>query len=194
MTTKELEEILEDNIKENKKYYDFKSFAAAAGVSLQSLYKAKKLKPYIIEVDGIKKIDEEALLLYENSTVEQPLNNGENVDTDENLKEKNSTVEQPLNNGERVTENQSEIIAALRSSIDIISRQLEDKQRELDNKQKTIDKLLERVEADGQRLENMQVLIKQQQQLAALDKKQEEEAAAAEPQENKKHWWEFWKN
>ena len=71
MTTKELEEILEDNIKENKKYYDFKSFAAAAGVSLQSLYKAKKLKPYIIEVDGIKKIDEEALLLYENSTVEQ---------------------------------------------------------------------------------------------------------------------------
>ena len=171
MTTKELEEILEDNIKENKKYYDFKSFAAAAGVSLQSLYKAKKLKPYIIEVDGIKKIDEEALLLYENSTVEQP-----------------------LNNGERVTENQSEIMAALRSSIDIISRQLEDKQRELDNKQKTIDKLLERVEADGQRLENMQVLIKQQQQLAALDKKQEEEAAAAEPQENKKHWWEFWKN
>ena len=110
------------------------------------------------------------------------------------MKEKNSTVEQPLNNGERVTENQSEIIAALRSSIDIISMQLEDKQRELDNKQKTIDKLLERVEADGQRLENMQVLIKQQQQLAALDKKQEEEAAAAEPQENKKHWWEFWKN
>ena len=170
-------------------YYSFKEFAEAAKVSQQSLYKAKKLQPYIITIDGVKKISRAALELYQDRAVEQPLNKVESEPMysheEGKSKETLNNLEQPLNNASEMA------IRALQNSLDIISRQLDDKQRTIEQQQETIKELKDIIDSDREEKKELRLLLNQQQHLTAIDKvekHQEKEediiAAAAAPVEH----------
>lgn len=88
----------------SKYYLSFKEFSAAVGISQQALYKAKKLKPYIIEIDGVKKIKKTALDEYKKENI-QPLNNVEQPQENELCEPSEAelnNVDKPLSNLDRV--------------------------------------------------------------------------------------------
>ena len=110
-----------------------KQVATIVGVSQQAVYKQlnNKLKDYVVEVEGTKKLRREALEEVYNKAVEQKLNNND------------STVEQPI---------QPEIKIVLET----LQQQLKEKDEQIRNLQISLDKAQNSLD-NAQKLHGMDV-------------------------------------
>lgn len=158
-----------------KKYLSVAEFAAAAGVSQQSVYKRLKstLKPYAIRENKQTKISEEAFKLY-NSTVEQPFNpTVENVDksTASAIVEDNENqpvVKPSIKPVEKVENGVNELL------LETLLKQLEEKDSQikaltdnLANEQNNVKELNQTINELNNKYA---LLVSQQQQLSLVDK------------------------
>lgn len=181
-----------------KEYYSFNEFAELVGVSVQSLYKAKKLEKYTITVEEnnrkVKKIKAEAVKLYEfddimqEKSVEQPV---ESTLIQPTIEKK---ILNPLNNRESTLSNFDKVIAELRESSEkriaeqkelYEARLLEQKEQyeaRLKAQEESSEKLLTEKQARIDTLErsyqNMVETNSKNQALSYMDKNKEQESKA----------------
>ena len=155
-----------------------KEFAEAAKVSQQYIYKIKgtTLKAYTKKIDKKLMISSEALKLFsENSTqvekVAQP-NSTEEIKgfqpEVEKVAQPNSTTEGTAAAAE--IETLKQLIAELQQDKADLKKDKEYLQQQLAGQQELIQTLNNRLEADTQSIEHLQILLNQQQQLTMLDK------------------------
>lgn len=133
-----------------KEYLSIKEFAAAAGVSVQSVYNRikesnNKIQKYIKIKDGKKVISAAALDdIYQKG-----------FEYDE-IKEESAK--------------EDSIVAILNKQIELLENQVKQQQEEIANKNEQIASLLEQLQESGKRESTYQTLLNQEQQLAAADK------------------------
>jgi uncharacterized coiled-coil protein SlyX len=132
-----------------KEYLSIKECAAAAGVSVQSVYNRikesnNKIQKYIKIKDGKKVISAAALDdIYQKGF--------EYDEIEESAKE-------------------DSIVAILNKQIELLENQVAQQQAEIERKNEHIASLLEQLQESGKRESTYQTLLNQEQQLAAADK------------------------
>lgn len=145
---------------EEKELLTVKEFAAAAEVSNKAIYQQiqGRLKDYVVILDNVKYIKREALEKFYRKE-------------DSSSQVKSSQVSSQVDSS--LESKASEEIKTLNRMLDILTRQLDDKQAIIEQQSKTIDSLNARIEADGKRLDNMQLLLNQQQNIMLTDRKED---------------------
>ncbi len=155
-----------------EKYLSIKDFAAAAGVSQQAVYKRldKSLKPFVKVVDGKKKLSEDGLKVYLNSTIQptqqptiQPTFNNHVENVEKPWTDGESTINETSINHSTSLTTEKEQIQTLTRMVDIIQKELEVKNKQIADLNDRLAEALKTVEAQN-------VLISQQQHLSLLDK------------------------
>lgn len=162
-------------------YLSVKEFAAAAGVSDKAIYQQMqtRLKEYVTEEEGIKKIDAAALEKFfkkedresQGGKDTSRLEIAEIIDKVVQVSSQVSTLE----------------LESLKNENKLLKDALQEKER-------TIEFLKEQIRELQDRLKEAHSTTAIQQQLMAIEKKIEQDAAATREEKQKLHWWNRKKN